>query len=174
MTSTLDELIHSLDEHRQALLGDLEGLSPEVLQARPRPEAWSILEIFEHLVVAESVILHGLPPYPELEAKPRTLAHRIKFLLVSLVLRWRIPVKVPTRRMLPTGQRSLGELRVTWDGHLAWLRGLVSAHGEAARTWACFTHPVAGPITLAQALRLDLLHLQIHHRQITRLRQPSV
>jgi len=169
----LHGLIQALDDQRLSLLGDLDALSEEALKTRPRPEAWSILEILEHLVVAEAVILRGLPPRAGLVAQPRNLGHRLKYLLVSLVLRFRIPVKVPSRRMLPMGQASLADLRTAWDAHLAWLRALVAEDETAALGSAFFTHPVAGPITLRQALRMDLLHLDIHRRQIARLRQQA-
>ena len=170
MSRSLNDLIQALDHQRGMLLDGLEALDVEVLQAKPRPGAWSILEIVEHLVVAESVILLGLPSRGELVARPRRLEHRLKHLAVLLILKGRIPVRVPSRRMLPTGQRSLAELRDSWDGHLRWLRVFAEALDEAALGQAFFTHPVAGPITLAQALRLDLLHLRTHGKQIAKLR----
>jgi len=94
MPRSLHPLIQALDNQRGALLDGLEALDVAVLQAKPRPGAWSILEMVEHVVVAE----------------------------------------------------------------------------EEALDQAFFTHPVAGPITLPQALRMDLLHLQIHSRQIAKLR----
>ena len=171
---SLQSLIHSLDVQRLALLVELESLDVEILQAKPGPDAWSILEILEHVVVAESVILRGLPSWADLVAQPRNLGHRLKYVLVTLVLRLRIPVKVPSRRMLPSGQRSLAELRAAWEAHMVWLRALVAEGEAAAHGSACFTHPVAGPITLVQALRMDLLHLGIHRRQIARLRRQAV
>ena len=170
MSRSLHHLIQALDNQRGALLDGLEALDIPVLQAKPRPGAWSILEIVEHVVVAESVILLGLPAWENLVARPRSLEHRLKFLVVLLVLKLRIPVRVPSRRMLPTGQRSLAELRDSWDGHVRWLRAFAEASDEGALGQAFFTHPVAGPITLAQALRMDLLHLRTHCRQIAKLR----
>lgn len=166
----LHGLIQTLDDRRLALLAELDSLGIEDLQARPAPETWSLLEIVEHVVVAEKVILLGLPPRAELVVRPRNLGHRVKRLLVSLVLRWGIPVKVPSRRMLPTGQRSLAELRQTWDEHLHWLRRFAEGPASDAHL-ALFTHPVAGPISLVQALQMDLLHLQTHQRQIAKRRQ---
>lgn len=170
MPRSLHHLIQTLDDQRSGLLDGLEALDTPVLRAKPRPGAWSILEILEHVVVAEAVILLGLPSRAELVAQPRSLGHRLKHLAVLLVLKLRIPVRVPSRRMLPTGQRSLAELRATWDGHVRWLRAFVEEAEEDAYDQAFFTHPVAGPITLAQALRMDLLHLQTHRKQIARLR----
>ena len=166
---SLQSLIHSLDVQRLALLVELEALDVETLQAKPGPDAWSILEILEHVVVAERVILQGLPDQAELVVRPRNLPHRIKFPLVMLVLKLGIPVKVPSKRMLPLGQRTLADLREEWDQHLRWLRALAAGQTAGAQGKACFVHPVAGPITLVQALRMDLLHLQIHTRQISRI-----
>jgi uncharacterized damage-inducible protein DinB len=172
MSPSPQALIRSLDDQRRALLESLDSLSGEELRTRPHPGAWSILEILEHLVVSEAAILQGLPPRAELVDRPRNLSNRIKLLVVMAVLRWRIPVKVPSRRMLPTGQRSLDELRTQWDEHLTWLGAFVAEAGDAA-SGACFSHPVAGPVTLIQALRMDLLHLRTHQRQIARLRPPA-
>ena len=124
MSPSLHRLLQALDHQRGALLGGLEALDLPALQARPQPGAWSILEILEHVVLAESVILRGLPARAELVAQPRTLEHRLKYALVLLILKGRIPVRVPSRRMLPTGQRSLAELRETWAGHVRWFRAL--------------------------------------------------
>lgn len=168
MSRSPHSLIQALDHQRGMLLDGLEALDIAVLQAKPRPGTWSILEIVEHVVVAESVILLGLPSRAELLARSRTLEHRLKYLLVLLILKGRIPVRVPSRRMLPTGQRSLPELRDTWDGHVRWLRTLAEEADEEVLGEAFFIHPVAGPLTLAQALRLDLLHLQTHRRQIVK------
>ena len=173
MPPPLHQLIQSLDDRRCALLDELDALSADVLRAKPRPGAWSILEIVEHVVVAEAVILQGLPPRTQLVARPRSVRHHSLYLVVMFILRCGIPVKVPSRRMLPTGTLSLAELRRTWDEHMRWLRGFEGDPEEDAHRKAVFTHPVAGPITLIQALRMDQLHLQTHIRQISKLRQQS-
>ena len=169
MPTPAHSLIQALDDRRQALFQGLEGLAPEVLRASLRPGTWSVLEILEHVVLAERVILQGLPDQTDLVDRPRSLRHRIKYPLVWLVLRLAIPVKVPSKRMLPAGQRTLADLREEWDQHLRWLSALAAGPTAGAQGKACFVHPVAGPITLVQALRMDLLHLQIHTRQISRI-----
>lgn len=161
-------LLNRLDAQRNMVLALARPLEEAALRARPHPDGWSILDILEHLVVAESVILRGLPPWQELVPQPRTPGQRLKFLLVWLVLAGRIPVKVPSRRMLPTGQLGLEQIIGQWDAHQSWLRIFLSEAGADADRLALFSHPVAGPITLRQALRLDLLHLQTHQRQIAR------
>lgn len=168
MPTPLPALIDALDAQRGALLDLLDGLEAEVLSARPGPEKWSILDIAEHLVVAERVVLRGLPPWADLADHPRSLKHRAIFVLVLGILRFGIPVKVPSRRMIPTGQATLPGLRREWDEHLRWLRSYAREFDADGRRRAVFLHPVAGPITLVQALRMNRLHLRTHLRQIRR------
>jgi len=164
--SQASALLRPLDDRRQALLHALESLSPEALRARPADGAWSILEIVEHLVAAEQVILQGLPDPATLVDRPRSLRQRCLFPLVLLILRLRIPVKAPSRRMLPTGGATLAELRERWDTTHAWLRAYAEGLPPGGGGKAVFAHPVCGPLTLAQALRLGLLHLETHSGQI--------
>jgi hypothetical protein len=167
MPNPLHGPIQSLDDRRMALLQELDGLAPDALQARLRPGTWSVLEILEHVVVAERVILQGLPDQAELVERPRSLQHWINYPLVMLVLKLAIPVKVPSRRMLPMGQRTLADLKDEWDQHLRWLRAFEAGQTADACRKTFFVHPVAGPISLLQALKMDLLHVQIHSRQIS-------
>jgi hypothetical protein len=167
----LRSLLQAQEDRRRTLLDSLERLSPEALQARPAPGAWSILEIVEHLVVAEQVILQGLPDPATLVDRPRTLRQRCVYPLVVLILRLRIPVKAPSRRMLPTGGASLAELRERWEETSRWLRAYAEGLPPGGAAKAVFAHPVSGPLTLPQALRLGRLHLEVHTRQI-RARSP--
>jgi len=164
--SPASALLQAMDDRRRALLDALAGLSPEALQARPAEGAWSILEIVEHLVAAEQVILQGLPDPATLVDRPRSLRQRCLFPLVVLILRLRIPVKAPSRRMLPTGGASLAELRDRWEATARWLRAYAEGLPPGGARRAVFAHPVCGPLTLAQALRLGRLHLETHARQI--------
>lgn len=164
--SQASALLHTLDGRRRALLDSLESLGPEALQARPAEGAWSILEIVEHLVVAEQVILQGLPDPASLVDRPRSLRQRCTYPLVWLVLRLRIPVKAPSRRMLPAGGATLAELRERWDATHEWLRAYAEGLPPDGSGKAVFAHPVCGPLTLVQALRLDRLHLETHAGQI--------
>ncbi len=162
--------IQELDRRRRDLLGEAAALPEAALRAKPAAGGWSILEILEHLVLAERAILLDLPDPAALAARPRGLKARCLCALVLGILAWRIPVKVPSRRMLPGGGRSLAELHAEWDAHLGWIKAYAAGLDPAQAPPAVFLHPVAGPLTLDQALRLDLLHLESHRRQIRRLR----
>ncbi len=169
MPTSVHTLIQALDNRRGALLDELATLSAEDLAAKPEAGGWSILEIVEHLILAERAILQGLPPLAELVVRPRSLKNRCIYPLVVTILKLGIPVKVPSRRMLPTGTVPLAELRGQWDETYRWLRSYVASLPPDGASRAVFQHPVSGPITLTQALRMDRLHLATHLKQIAKL-----
>lgn len=159
--------LQSLDAERQALLARVAAAGPEALDRQARPGAWSVREILDHLVTAERVILGGLADPATLEAARPAPGEHLRRALVWAVLRFRIRVKVPSRRMLPQGGRDFAALQAAWEENLAWVRAFLEAGG--ADRGAVFRHPVAGPLTLGQALAMDRLHLGIHARQIARI-----
>ena len=123
----LDKRLQAFNEKRGALLDEMEALDPAKLVARPRVGKWSIVEIIEHLVLAERAVLQDLPEPSRLSAGERTLKHRFAYLIVMFVLRYSIPVQVPSPAMVPQGDRSLSELRRLWDENQRWLGSVTYA-----------------------------------------------
>lgn len=162
----LDERLRAFDERRNALLDEMEALEPGKLHARPIPGKWSILEIVEHLVLAERVVFQDLPDPSQLKVRKPRLKQRFFYLLVLFVLRADIPVGVISTAMLPQGGRDLAELRRLWDENQAWLRACAESIGPQGIHRAILKHPVAGPINLRQATLMSRIHLERHIRQI--------
>lgn len=169
---TLARRLEAFDERRRALLGELEAQDPATLSAKPRAGGWSILGIVEHLVLAERAVFKGLPDPSRLVARARGLGDRARFLLVTSILRSPVRVRVPAPSMAPRGGRSLAELRGDWDENRDWLLTCVERLGEEGVRQAVFEHPIAGPLTVEQAVRLGRIHLDRHARQIREL-QPA-
>ena len=147
----------------------MDTLDPAKLVARPRVGKWTILEIIEHLVLAERAVLQDLPELSQLRARERKLKDRFAYLIVMFVLRCGIPVQTPSPAMVPQGRRNLGELRRLWDENQHWLRVYVRDLDRKGLRRAVFRHPVAGPLTVEQAVHMDQVHLDAHVRQIRRL-----
>src|SRR5512132_3996194 len=96
----LDERLKAFNEKRGALLDEMESLDQAKLVAKPLAGKWSILEIIEHLVIAEREVLQGLPEPSQLSERERRLTHRFRYVIVMLVLRYGIPVQVPSPTMV--------------------------------------------------------------------------
>ncbi|MBT8402296.1 MAG: DinB family protein [Gemmatimonadetes bacterium] len=64
---------------------------------------------------------------------------------------------------------SFDELRAAWEESHRGLRRHVIAEGEGRISGAVFVHPVSGPLTTRQAIRMLRVHLTRHERQIRRI-----
>lgn len=163
---TRDRLLRRLervDRIRSDLLAELDELDAAVLASHPVPGKWSVLEIIEHLVLAEDAVLRRLESSERPEAR-RTLRDRIAYQVVMLILRFDIPVKVPSKAMVPQGERDFPTLRAEWDENHRALRERFAALDALDRTLA--VHPIAGPMDAARTVAMLDVHTRRHIRQI--------
>ncbi len=166
MRPTLQRQRAAYDADRRALLAEVAALPPEALAARPLAGGWSVLEITEHLAVAEREVLRGLPAWEALPTQPPSVVTRIRGWFLLTLLRSSIRVPVPSATMRPSGDRPLAEIRTLWNENAAWLRAFIDGADEQTLAAAVFTHPVSGPLTTADTLTLADAHLKRHRAQI--------
>lgn len=170
MGSAIEILLDQIDAQRNAILSDVAALSPDGQRWRAEAATWTALEVLEHLVLAERVVLGDLQTAAGRPEYVISGAHRIRAAIVWLVLRFGVRVRVPAEEMLPKGQHSFPELRTTWEAQHHALRKLVTRLDTRALQRMIFRHPIAGPLNTWQALRLLIAHLGTHQRQLQRIR----
>ena len=163
-----DELT-AFDRDRLALLDRVGAVTSERLTARPEESGWTLLEVIEHIVLAEHDIFQGLPDPATMQAVSRGLKNRVMFPLVLLVLRRGITVEVPSPSMKPLGATALHDLRAQWDESQHWLARYTGGRGAESPGDAVFGHPVTGPLPLGPAMRLRRVHLESHYRDVDKL-----
>lgn len=163
---SLPARLQLIETKRIRLQQRLSTLEPHVMTTRPRPDKWSIVEIVEHLVLSERVVFGPPDALEQRTPRARSLRNRALYWVVMCILRFDIPVKVPSAALLPEGTRSVGYLWEQWEASHAALRRWVEASDTRVRQHALFSHPVAGPMTMADTLRMLDVHLDRHIRQI--------
>jgi hypothetical protein len=168
--SDLRDQLEIYDRKRRAVLDDLAGLSDDQLKRKPGPKDWSIMQVVQHMVLAERDVLQNLPEPVELIDRKRGLRARLSYALVLFILRWGIRVPVPAEGMVPDGNTSLSEVRQRWDENLRWLNGYIDTLRPEDLKRAVFSHPIAGPLTGPQAGKMAKLHFEAHLRQIRKIR----
>lgn len=166
--SSVPDLDRLLDA-RDRFVSDLELLPRGQLTARPEPSSWSALEVFEHLVLAELAVLRGCPEPAALEPVESDSRSALRRFAVGAILRLRIPVQAPSPAMLPVGDRTLSSLKQQWTETFAWISTLPAALGPDRLRLPYFVHPVAGALTLAEAVALNEVHIHGHRRQVRRI-----
>lgn len=157
-------------EHQRAMVQScIEQVAelPSSLDERsPGPGRWSPLQVVEHIVISERTVF-GVPA--PLEDRPMShpkWRHHAGRLMVSAVLTLRVPAPVPEAAMSPTGKTPLHRLRrILGDVH-DWLAESIRSAPPEILGRPLFHHPIAGPLTVRQALRLNRLHIAAHQRHL--------
>lgn len=156
-------------QQRDRLLDELGALSEAQLAFRPAPGAWSLNEVAHHLLLVEQGVAASFarPPKPE----PRTVRHLVGRVLVRLLLGSPLRVRVPTRRVLPTGEITLPEIRTRWSGVSRELEGQLSEITPATLGRPAMKHPYSGPLDARRTLNFLGRHFRHHLRQVARVRR---
>jgi hypothetical protein len=172
MLRRLADRLVALDRARHTFLAPVSEASAAQLRFRPAPGAWSMLDVTEHLVLAEEKSLLGMlkGPPPGMTVTP--IAH-VRMVLVRLVMKTDLRIKVPVARVIPEGTASLQELESRWGesqrGLAAFLDSIPGADAGAAR----FRHPIGGWVTADAGVAFLADHIGHHARQVERIRRAA-
>lgn len=163
---TIAQRLDAIERKRTRLMELVSEMDAHVAAARARPEQWSVQEIVEHLVLAERSVFGHLEALDQQRPASRGLKDRVLYLVVMFILRFDIPVQVPSPAMRPTGGVSLSTLWEQWASNHARLRAWAVSADGLTLAQPLFAHPVAGPMSMQEALRMLEVHLDRHTRQI--------
>jgi hypothetical protein len=160
-----------MERQRTALLAGLARQNPDDLAYRPAPGAWSILQVVEHLVIAEEAVMSLAESRPP---KPVALGDRIRSAIVLQVIYRRLNprhrLKVPRPTLNPSGDHiDLEELARRWVEVRGRMERALEAVTPATRKDRPIGHPIAKWITWDQGLEFLFRHARHHEEQIARV-----
>jgi len=172
MLPELSERLEVLDQTREAFLASVRSRTEAERRFRPSGGGWSMLDVTEHLVLAEERSLLGILKGPRAGTRVTPLA-QVRMAAVRFVLATSIRVKVPVPAVVPVGVSTLDELEARWGtarhGIAAAFEPITAADAGAAR----FRHPLAGWVTAREGLGFLAGHIRHHARQLVRIRQAA-
>lgn len=169
MIPRVAELYERLGEQKVRFLGNLEGLSAEQLSFRAKPEAWNVVQVGHHVVIAEQRTADSIKKHRGMRSGKRRLYHRVGYMLVWGVLKTGIRVKNPVPEAAPDPDIDLGNLVELWEQARADLDEVLSEVKERGLQYAAYKHPVGGPFTVEDSLEFLVAHLDHHLRQLERI-----
>jgi uncharacterized damage-inducible protein DinB len=158
----------AIEQRRHAHLERLATLDDTLLRYHPAPRSWSMLQVTEHLVLLEQIVVKAMirEPRPDVH---RRWWHRIGAWMVTFVFRYGFRVPAPTRKVVPTEETPLERSAERWSALRSQMAAfLESATPERARVLG-WRHPVAGPLDVASTLDFVATHHDHHLRQIARI-----
>lgn len=169
MLADIQETFKSLGKKYGKLLQHLNSLSDDVLYFKAQADKWSIVEVIEHLVMAEENMLAQLTDVTSAQTLDPQDRSAKNYHIVIKVMTKDIPVDVPDKSMEPHGQISLAELLVRWDDTRKKTRAYINGIDSEKVGDLVYRHPFAGPLDMAETLRFIDVHFDNHMRHIDKI-----
>ena len=178
MDARFQHKLKELDEELGRLLNELKKYSSAQLSARPEPGAWSVFQVMQHLMIAESKSIGYVKKktsYPEGLKKAGFLG---KFREAGLKLFLWLPFKFKAPAIVNEDQFrenvSLDELAAAWRASRGELAHFIENMKPEWADKEIFRHALAGRMPVDGMLTFFADHFARHRKQIDRTLQKVV
>ena len=163
MQAALLPQFEAIEQQRRTIKTQVCALSAAQLAKKTAPEAWSIQQIVEHLVLSDETMGQARQTL-ETEARMfRVLPRALRRVLVLSAFRRNAVLPLPLPAVEPSGTLPLPELLKRWEKARAEMQSVLEAVERSEARWS---HPVLGPLTALQMLTLSEAHTAYHMRQM--------
>lgn len=164
-----------LESDLNALFSSLTGYSSDLLQQKPAPGAWSVLEIMQHLMIVEE---KSLGYVQKKTSYPDQLVHAglsARFRNVFLKFFLRLPIRVKAPKVVNESNfdetATFETLVSKWRQQREELLDFLENAPEEWTRKLVYRHAIAGRLTMDGMLILFRDHFARHYQQILRTLQ---
>jgi len=164
--------LKNLDQKLTLLLRDLKTYTDAKLNEKPSASEWSVLQIMQHLMMAESgavsYVKKKLSFQPELADANVLSSFRSIFLNMTLTSPFKIkaPEQISGDALLTT--LTFWEVAKNWKVQRTELEAYLESLPADYFTKDLYKHPLSGKMTLSNMLSFFNKHVDRHTRQIKR------
>ena len=170
MVPKVAQYFQRIDETTQLLFSDLGDVSPGQASFKPTPDNWSILQVLDHLFMAESGTLRYMRNKNKAESLDSlTIVPTVKTAILALFLLLPLKIKAPAVVSQPENAGELDDIQRQWKDHRQALQQFLSDLPLNRTRKMIFRHPFIGPMNIYHTLTFLNYHLIHHRRQIKRL-----
>lgn len=170
MNKELEQSYHQLIETKKAFLKRIKEKTVEQQAFKPDESSWSMVEVFEHILLSEGGILKYLKKRPPAETEYKVgLKSKIAYAAAAQFYKSSGKVKVPIKGLTPEGKRSLDDLIQESDENNAFIHSIIVDFPEEKLKYSVFKHPVSGAMTMQNTIKFFNNHIVHHVHQLNRL-----
>ena len=172
MDRKLEDRLDRLNKKLVTLFEDLKDYTDTTLNQNPREEAWSVLEIMQHLMLAErqslATVSEQLTEEHTFEKAGVKASVRSVVLnsILSIPVKFKAPFSIGRDAFIQDG--TFWEIAKEWRAERTNLKHFLNDISEDHLDKAIFNHPRAGNITISGMLSYYEKHFDRHHKQIQR------
>lgn len=168
LNSTFDEI----EAIKVSILNELDQLSVHQLNFKPTARKWSLLQVAEHLMLAETGSMNYVNKKtlkPD-ELENYSLKATFRFWFLKFFLNTPIRIKNRVSPITPTLKPAIKDVKLRWEIARKALRQFIDKHDDAILKKLVFKHPIAGRINALQMMQFFKLHLNHHIKQMERVK----
>ena len=171
MTLAIRKQIDRVNASRDSFLSELGDVSQNQALFRPSQDEWAIMDIIEHIVLAEQVGLNGMIRAIEALQSGRPLwtgnSPNEGLSIEEVVENTWQPKEIVPDVARPRWGGSLTFWTHSLKANAMILEELVSLSKDLDLTKAIYPHPISGPLDVRQRIDFLAFHLDRHQAQIS-------
>lgn len=168
MGKQLENQFKKFEQDRKALLDSLKAVANDKLAQAPSPDKWSVIQILNHLVMAEygtfGYMKKKILAVDSLEKAGFSSWLGVQFIKLYLALP--LKTKAPKGIDQPAGNEKLEEVVAKWDKLRANWYEFLSQIKDDDLEKALFKHPFGNRLNIYQTIEFCDAHFKKHEKQI--------
>ena len=173
MIVPVEKQFKRIEEHRKSLLDEISKLSHTQQNFKPAPESWSILQVVNHLLYAETnVVKYMLKKIQGISTVEKAgVQAKFRSLLLNTFLKSPLKFKAPKAAMPAQEEVHIFEnLLKQWNETRAEFGKILDQLNPADAEKLLFKHPISGKFNIYQTMSFMQEHIAHHIKQISRIK----
>ena len=170
MLPALQKRFTASERFRQNIINGLQEYSEAQLAFRPAYKAWSIIQVLQHLMQAETAALGYMQKKNQAKVLPRAgVGAGLRSRMLGIVLHLPLKYRAPEGLVQPIYAMSFWEVVQRWNDTREEMEAFFSQLNRQRAYAALFRHPFAGYLNVFQAIHFFDRHMKHHLLQIKRI-----
>jgi hypothetical protein len=173
MIVPVERKFKSIEEQRKNLLNEIAKLSHVQQNFKPAPDAWSILQVVNHLVHAETGIIKYMLKKIQGISTVEKAGIQAKLRLILLKIFLKSPLKFKAPKFLNVVHEEVyiyDNLNKQWGDVRAEFGKILDQLNPADAEKLLFKHPISGRFNIYQTMSFMREHIDHHIKQIGRIK----
>jgi len=170
MNVALQKQFDEIEKSRKNLFEDLSSYDDDIINKKPKPGAWSIAQVVEHLIKAEENSLIYLRKKTQDTSKVPVagVGSRWRYFITAAVFMTNIKYKSPELIAPTDNYFTIGQLDKHWAQVRKEIYDLLNSLPEADLKKQIWKHAVSGKMNVSQMLAFFNIHFNRHRKQVYR------
>jgi len=172
MRKKIEDKIEVIEALKNDVISNLNKLTPSQLSFKPNNNKWSLVQVIEHLTLAETSSLNYvnkkiLDPTVLLD---NTFTSKFRAWLLKIF--FTSPIKVKRRPVMvsPTDSPDYQNVLLRWDIARKALKQFIDEQSDEILDKLIYKHPFAGRLNAYQMLCFFENHIKHHQKQMNRIK----